>query len=249
MASVDVAVRSVPRPVADRLAQLAPDQRLAATADPGPLLCVAPAGSGKTTTVVARVVWRVVTGTDPAAICALTFNRRAAEELQQRADAALEEIDVPAGSVRVRTFHALGREILAEAGVDVSRIVARQDALAELSGGALTAKGHRWLDDAFTRLKLDPERAPPPEDTETHRAFAAYTRFLQARGAIDLDDLVGRAVPTLLGDSELVRRWRTRCEVLFGDEAQDLDKSQLDLAVLLAGERRDVFLIGDDDQT
>ena len=40
-----------------------------------------------------------------------------------------------------------------------------------------------------------------------------------------------------------------RAAVLFVDEAQDLDKAQLDLALLLAGERRDIFLVGDDDQT
>src|SRR4051794_25118372 len=49
--------------VADRLARLAPDQRTAATAPPGPVLCVAPAGSGKTTTLVARVSWLVDGGT------------------------------------------------------------------------------------------------------------------------------------------------------------------------------------------
>ena len=49
----------LPAPVRARLARLAPDQRAAATADPGPVLCVAPAGSGKTTTLVARIAWRV----------------------------------------------------------------------------------------------------------------------------------------------------------------------------------------------
>ena len=48
-----------PAPIATRLARRAPDQRAAATAPPGPVLCVAPAGSGKTTTVVARIAWRV----------------------------------------------------------------------------------------------------------------------------------------------------------------------------------------------
>ncbi len=103
----------LPAAVETRLARLAPDQRAAATADPGPVLCVAPAGSGKTTTVVARLAWRVAIGADPATVCALTFNRAAADELQERADAALGELGYAAGAVRVRTFHALGREVLA----------------------------------------------------------------------------------------------------------------------------------------
>ncbi len=236
-------------PVDRRLARLAHDQRAAATAKPGPVLCVAPAGSGKTTTVVARLAWRVAHGTDPSTICALTFNRRAAEELQDRADSALQELGHAPGAVRVRTFHALGREILADSGADMSRIVERTDALADVAGGPLSPAELRHLDDAFTRLKLDPERGPAAEDVDVHHAFAAYQGWLQAHRSIDLDDLVAKAVPTLLADPALLDRWRSRTAVLFVDEAQDLDKTQLDLAVLLAGDRRDIFLVGDDDQT
>jgi DNA helicase-2/ATP-dependent DNA helicase PcrA len=56
-------------------------------------------------------------------------------------------------------------------------------------------------------------------------------------------------VPVLTTDTALLARWRALAAVLFVDEAQDLDRTQLELAVLLAGERRDIFLVGDDDQT
>lgn len=102
---------TLPPSVEERLARLAPDQRRAATAPPGPVLCVAPAGSGKTTTLVARVAWLVATGADPATICAITFNRRAAEELQSRVAVALAPLDLAPDAVRVKTFHALGREV------------------------------------------------------------------------------------------------------------------------------------------
>ncbi len=82
----------LPPSVVDRLARLAPDQRAAATAPPGPVLCIAPAGSGKTTTLVARIAWLVATGVDPAAITAVTFNKRAADEMAARVDAALEPL-------------------------------------------------------------------------------------------------------------------------------------------------------------
>ena len=115
----------LPPPLASRLERLTPDQRVAALAPPGPVLCVAPAGSGKTTTVVARVAWRIVRGAPPATICALTFNRRAADELGERVEAALAELGIDGRSVAVRTFHALGRAILADAGVDVTAIIER----------------------------------------------------------------------------------------------------------------------------
>ena len=210
---------------------------------------MAPAGSGKTTTVVARLAWRVAHGVDPASVSALTFNRAAAVELQERADAVLAELGHPAGAVRVRTFHALGRDILADAGVDVTRIAERPRVLEQLAGGPLPPAQLRYLDDAFTRLKLDPERGPGPEDAETHAAFAAYRAHLERTGAIDLDDLVALAGPALQRDRALLARWRARAGVLFVDEAQDLDKAQLDLGLLLAGERQDIFLVGDDDQT
>src|SRR3954463_10774972 len=108
--------------VQERLARLAPDQRAAATAPPGPVLCVAPAGSGKTTTLVARIAWLVDGGTDPGAIAAITFNKRAAEELEARLTDALVPLGVGAAKVRVRTFHALGREILAASGIDVEAL-------------------------------------------------------------------------------------------------------------------------------
>src|SRR6187200_2006700 len=105
--------------VIQRLQRLAADQRGAATAPPGPVLCVAPAGSGKTTTLVARVAWLVDGGLDPGAVTVVAFNKRAAEELTARLDAALEPLGVGSGAVRVRTFHALGRELLAEHGVSI----------------------------------------------------------------------------------------------------------------------------------
>ena len=117
------------------LARLTPDQRAAATAPPGPVLCLAPAGSGKTTTLVARIAWLVATGTPAAEIAAIAFNKRAADELVERVDAALAPLEVPAGTVRVRTFHAFGREILLAAGRPVDPLVDREALLRAVAPG------------------------------------------------------------------------------------------------------------------
>jgi superfamily I DNA/RNA helicase len=242
--------------VAERLARLAPDQRAAATAPPGPVLCVAPAGSGKTTTLVARICWLVATGTDPRTITAVTFNKRAADELAERLAAALAPLQLPSDPPRVRTFHALGREILAEAGVSVANLVDRADVLHELNGTPLPAVTLRRLDDAFSRLKLelgldaeslrlDPSGVP----TEIVRAFADYEHWLADNDALDFDDLVRRALAVLHADEVALAMWRDRCATLLVDEVQDVDRSQLELAVVLAGDARNVFLVGDDDQT
>ncbi len=249
--------------VEERLARLAPDQRAAATAPPGPVLCVAPAGSGKTTTLVARIAWLIACGSPADRITAVTFNKRAADELGERLAVALEPIGVAGDALpRVRTFHALGREILIDAGVRVANLVDRATALKTLNGGrGLGAAALRRFDDGFSRLKLDEglDAATaatrladlPPDDAgrELLLAFVAYERWLAANDALDFDDLVRRALRALRDDGVLLARWHERCATLLVDEVQDVDRSQLDLAVLLAGERRDIFLVGDDDQT
>lgn len=249
----NVRAREAHPAVAERLARLAPDQRAAATAPPGPLLCVAPAGSGKTTTLVARVAWLVDGGTDPGGVTIVAFNKRAAEELSARMDAALDPLGVPAGSVRVRTFHALGREILADAGVAVDPLLDRDEILRELFPTASTADRGR-LDLAFSRLKLDlqvsaDEVAEDPSPGPIARAFIAYERALAASGGVDFDDLVVRALVTLRANRGLLARWRLRASTLLVDEAQDLDRSQLELAMLLASPGNNMFAVGDDDQT
>ena len=240
--------------IAERLTRLAPDQRAAATALPGPLLVVAPAGSGKTTTLVARVAWLVDGGVDPGTITVVAFNKRAAEELTERLDAALAPLGAAAGAVRVRTFHALGREILVDAGVAVDPLIDRDELLRSLFPEASAGERGR-LDLAFSRrLKLDlqvtaDEVATDPEPGRVARAFLAYERAIRASGGVDFDDLVVRAVGSLTTDADLLARWRARTTTLLVDEAQDVDRLQLDLALLLASPANNVCLVGDDDQS
>src|SRR6476646_7331442 len=197
-----------------RLARLAPDQRAAATAPPGPSLCIAPAGSGKTTTLVARAAWLIATGTPPDAIRAITFNKRAALEMTERLDVAVEPLGVEAGAVRVRTFHALGREILADAGVAVEPLIDRDTMLRELYPRATRADRGR-LDLAFSRLKLDlrvdwEEVAADPAPGPVAAAYVTYGRAIAESGGLDFDELVVRALTRLTSDERLRTRWRAR---------------------------------------
>jgi DNA helicase-2/ATP-dependent DNA helicase PcrA len=243
----------LPSSVAERLDRLAPDQRAAATVPPGPVLCVAPAGSGKTTTLVARIAWLVATGADPAAITAVTFNKRAADEMASRVDTALKPLGLEPGTVRVKTFHALGREILADGGERVDPLLDREAVLRDMWPD-ITRSAIRRLDDAFSRLKLDvgvtaAEVATDSEPGPIARAFLAYESALADQGGLDFDDLVARALRLLEARPRLLARWRKSCEQLLVDETQDVDRSQLKLALLLAEPANHIFLVGDDDQT
>ena len=244
----------LPPAVADRLDRLAPDQRAAATAPPGPILCVAPAGSGKTTTLVARVAWLIGSGAaPPESIVAITFNRRAAEELGERLATALAPLGLGASSVRVRTFHALGLEILRDAGARVEPLLDRIAVLRAIAPDAGPA-GWRRLDTAFSRLKLDlgvtaEEVGTDPEPGPIARAFLAYEAELASQGGLDFDDLVARSLRLLESDPAVLARWRGQATDLLVDEAQDLDRAQLHLALLLAAPANRIFLVGDDDQS
>jgi superfamily I DNA/RNA helicase len=239
--------------VTERLARLTVDQREAATVPPGPVLCVAPAGSGKTTTLVARIAWLIDRGASPDTIAAITFNKRAAEELGERMDAAVAPLGIGLKTVRVRTFHALGREILRDAGRAVEPLVDRGTMIAELWPDATTAEIGR-LDTVFSRIKLDlgvsaAEVAADPDAGPMAQAFVAYEAALAKRAALDFDDLVRGALDALEADIALLGRWRQRCSHLLVDEVQDVDRSQLRLALLLAAPDNRIFLVGDDDQS
>jgi superfamily I DNA/RNA helicase len=161
----------------------------------------------------------------------------------------------------VRTFHALGREILADAGVNVRNLVDRADVIRRLNRRSPPASVLRRLDDAFSRLKLDLQVDPAqlrraaetgaelPVEPELASAFVAYQEWLERNDSLDFDDLVRRALRALRDDPVLRQTWQERCTTLLVDEVQDVDRSQLELALVLCGERRDVFLVGDDDQT
>jgi superfamily I DNA/RNA helicase len=238
--------------VTERLARLAPDQRAAATAPPGPVLVVAPAGSGKTTTLVARIAWLVADGVPPDAVAAITFNRRAAVELGERLDLALAPLGVEPGGVRVRTFHALGLEILRDGGVDVE-LADRGAILRELEPDADDARLVE-LDGAISRLKVEQDVSPAdvaadPGAGPIARCSVAYSRVLSERRQLDFDDLVLGAIARLEAEPAALAGWRGRCAHLLVDEVQDVDRAQLRLALLLAAPANRILLVGDDDQS
>ena len=110
------------------------------------------------------------------------------------------------------------------------------------------------LDTAISRLKLDldvtaEQVSADPEAGPTARTFVAYERAVAATGGLDFDDLVARALRLLESSPAGLARWRARCAHLLVDEAQDLDRAQLRLALLLAAPANRVFFVGDDDQS
>ena len=233
------------------LAALDPEQRAAATLPDGPAQIIAPAGSGKTTTMVARLAVLLSRGVEPARICVVTFNRDAALDLAARVAKRLGPQVPDATTIEIRTLHALARQVLLDAGegrniladrLPLLRAARRRHAAADASVPLPEAA---QLDTWLSAWKVE-GREPPAEALAVLRT---YEELLRARGAVDFDDLVVRACELLETDPAVRLRWQSRFEHVCVDEFQDVDAAQLRLVRLLAAPQDNLFVVGDDDQT
>ena len=235
----------------DPLAALDPEQRAAATLPDGPAQIIAPAGSGKTTTMVARLAVLMSRGVPPERICVVTFNRDAAADLAARIERQLTASVPRATSIEVRTLHALARQVLLDAGegrqIVADRLpllrAARRRVQAEAASSVLPEAAQ--LDTWLSAWKV--EGREPPDDARP--VLDAYADLLRIRGSVDFDDLVVRACELLTTDAHLRLRWQTRFSHVCVDEFQDVDAAQLRLVRLLAAPEDNLFVVGDDDQT
>jgi DNA helicase-2/ATP-dependent DNA helicase PcrA len=238
--------------LADALvASLDAEQRAAATLPDGPALIIAPAGSGKTTTLIARLGVLLARGVAPERIAVATFNRDAALELAARIESRLAPTLPSAGRIEVRTLHALARQVMLDRGA-ASRLVSdRLPLLRAVLRRAASGSGESTdrlpdaaaLDTQISAWKVERCQPEHPELVE------AYRSMLASSGALDFDDLVVGAADALEADPRLRLRWQARFSHLCVDEFQDVDAAQLRLVRLLAEPQRNLFVVGDDDQT
>ena len=232
---------------------LDPEQRAAAMLPDGPAQVIAPAGSGKTTTLIARLGVLLARGVPAERIAVVTFNREAAAELSSRIASRLGPRIRGAEAIEVRTLHALARQVLLDAGASTNLLpdrlpllrAARRQALARAAPDAEPIPDATTLDTLLSAWKVE-GRAPPAAAQQTLAIFAG---LLAARGSLDFDDLVVRAVELLERDEVLRERWQARFSHLAVDEFQDVDAAQLRLVRILAEPERNLFVVGDDDQT
>jgi DNA helicase-2/ATP-dependent DNA helicase PcrA len=250
---------STATPVADGLlASLDAQQRAAATLPDGPAQIIAPAGSGKTTTLIARLGVLLERGVAAERIGVVTFNRDAAAELSARIASRLAPHVPGAEAIEVRTLHAMARQVLLDAGRPVRLLPDRLPLLRAARRRALSERpaapdgddpspeppDPAALDTIVSAWKVE-GRTPPPAAAASVDAFAA---LLAMRGQIDFDDLVVGAVAALEADAGLRHRWQARFSHLCVDEFQDVDAAQLRLVRILGAPENNLFVVGDDDQ-
>jgi DNA helicase-2/ATP-dependent DNA helicase PcrA len=233
----------------DLLAQLDVDQRRAAEILDGPLLIVAGPGSGKTRTLTYRIAHLVRHHGVAAEKClAITFTRRAADEMRHRLRVLLDDVwqQIP-----IMTFHALGLSILQEywnaAGLQRGfRLASEAERLTLLQQARdISESQARRLLPVISRAK---RTRTAPEDVRHAQALDAYRRALEVRNLVDYDDLIGLAAEVLESDAGLRVHYQKRYAWVCIDEYQDVDEQQVRLIKLLVPEDGNICAIGDPDQ-
>ena len=254
----------------DYAAELNEQQFAAVTAQPGPQLIIAGAGSGKTRTLTYRVAYLLENGIDPRNILLLTFTNKAARQMLDRV-ANLLPID--ASGIWGGTFHSVGNRMLrrhgsalgynsgftimdredqkdlintvvANAGIDPKEIrFPKGDVLAEIFSFVVNTE---------TPLEeLLAEKFPYflPLLEKITDVQARYEKKKTATNSVDFDDLLEKTLSMLQKHDNIASFYRRQFQFILVDEYQDTNKIQADLIDLLAQEHRNVMVVGDDAQS
>jgi DNA helicase-2/ATP-dependent DNA helicase PcrA len=248
------------------LSKLNPPQREAVLTTEGPLLVLAGAGSGKTRVITHRIVHLLEQrpgGLLPRNILAVTFTNKAATEMKER---LVRMAGPKAQGVLVCTFHAFGAEMLRE---DIHRLGwPRKFAIADTGDQVAIVKRamrERRVDDrtfdarkvltliskaknAGTTPQPLPEGMGDDYDLIAHLVYEPYQLALKAQGSVDFDDLLILPTRLVREHEDLRHKYTRRFRYLLVDEFQDTNHAQLELLLELAGQARNVCVVGDDDQ-
>jgi DNA helicase-2/ATP-dependent DNA helicase PcrA len=248
------------------VSRLNPEQARAVTTTKGPLLILAGAGSGKTRVLAHRVAYLIgVEGVKPWQILAVTFTNKAAAEMRAR---ILALVGDEAREVAMGTFHSLCARVLRRDGAAIGidprfsiydtddqtstiKLVLRDMDLAansELRPQAILGQIGRWKNDL-----IGPEAAESAargyQEEIAARAYRGYQSRLKAAGGLDFDDLLNEAVRLFEQTPGVLAHYQDRWRYLHVDEYQDTNRAQYLWIRLLAGERKNLAVVGDDDQS
>lgn len=229
----------------------------------GPCLVLAGAGSGKTRVLTRRVAFLVEQGVHPASILAITFTNKAACEMRERVNSL-----IPGFTGRwIQTFHAacnrilrqeienLGyrkdftiideaeqRALIKECLQELREYQAKPEAVAYVFKQAKNSL--RPPDEYFRKLKI------PAVAADLYRqAFLIYQARLKEMNAVDFEDLIVLCIKLFRQNSEVASKYRRRFQYIMIDEYQDTNYAQYVWANLLAAEHRNLFIVGDPDQS
>ncbi len=253
------------------LDKLNPQQREAVEAIDGPVLILAGAGSGKTRVITHRIAYLIEErGAAPDSILAVTFTNKAAAEMGERVEKLIGH-----GSLAkplISTFHSFCVRLLRR---DIEALRVGNEGLTRTFAIYDEADQQAVVKAVMRRMGLDDKQLTPrvvlskiswaknhmidpqeyflqssdPTSERVAHIFEGYRKELRKANALDFDDLLLEAVRLLKVSQEVRERSQRRWRWVMVDEYQDTNRPQYELMKLLAGEHRNVCVVGDEDQS
>lgn len=239
-------------------------QREAVSAEPGHVLVLAGAGSGKTRVLTHRIAWACeVDGLSPFSVLAVTFTNKAASEMRARVESLL---GISAAAMWVGTFHGLAHRMLRlhyEAARlpqgfqildsdDQLRLVKRVVRQLDLDEGQWPPKQAQWFINHNKDEGLRPAHIDPGQDQIQQKMLEIYRLYqeqCERAGVVDFAELLLRVLELIRDNDDIREHYQRRFQHILVDEFQDTNAIQYAWLRLMAGGDTPVFVVGDDDQS
>jgi len=258
--------------------QLNPQQTKAVTQTEGPVLIVAGAGTGKTRVITQRIA-RLINekpGIEPSNILALTFSKKAAQEMLERVE---DLISQHRDEIWVSTFHSFAHRVLRDhclqAGLS-SRFTLldkieqwiffrkklpqmKLEHYLNIADPASCIEGFlRFIAKAKNELVSPAEYAgyiseiddadEKKRHAEVARVYERYQEFLSEASCMDFADLITETIALFKKRPDILKKYQDQFKYILVDEFQDTNIAQIELICILAGTHKNICVVGDDDQ-
>lgn len=245
------------------LESLNPEQTSAVIHSSSPLLILAGAGSGKTRVITTKIAYLIQhEHIEPWQILAVTFTKKAANEMKERAVA----LEPKAADAQIKTFHSFGawflRRYAEVAGLDPKFTVYDDDDSATLLQKAMPALTKKQANQKAHEIALCKDYCLGPDDDlsivdkdgDLNEVYRTYQKRLTSTGNVDFGDLIMLPVKILESDERIRSQMNYRFKVVMVDEYQDSNVAQFKLLKALTNVTEDnsgtyVCVVGDDDQS
>ena len=247
------------------IAGLNPEQAEAVRNLEGPVLVLAGAGTGKTRVITCRIAYMLSKGIIPENILGLTFTNKAAAEMRERL-ASMVDPDM-AKRVTLGTFHSfcirLLRRKITKLGYLPSFTIADesdQQGIFKQACGSLGFSSNNFpIGGAFSRIcdwknhLIDPLQAQREStsdfDSKAARIYESYQELLEQQNMVDFDDMLLLVYQLFRDFPEILKEYQERYRYLLVDEYQDTNTAQFVIIKMIAGDRPNLCVVGDDDQS
>ena len=241
--------------------KLSEEQMAAVNAVDGQILVVSCPGSGKTTTLIARIKHMIDIGIDPTTMLNITFTKAAAEEMAARFE---KENNV---SVKFSTIHSFCFNVLCkEFGLTVESILKESekwkfifDCLTELVEKNKVARGEAtdltkliMQEISYVKNKEIPASSYCPQECDRevfYSVYQAYEHYKSEMKKVDFDDMLILVRDDFKNDPVLLEKYQKMYKYISIDEFQDVNRIQAEIAYMLTGKDGNLFVVGDDDQS